>query len=234
MIKFFRKIRRRLLTERKTRKYFLYAVGEILLVVIGILIAVSINNFKEANDKKEIETQLYHGILADLREDLAEIRDNYDYNEYYLSRYRMGSEIILKDQTKEMVDTLATIASQLTKFSDFKNVQPLYDRLFVSGEHDLISNKAILNDLKRLGALYNHINRLEKDQQEYMYMVLPKISKFVRINPPEVKEPNSLYDYQFHNDIEIFIMIGEEKSTLYSRAISELTDLISRLEELLK
>jgi len=45
MIKFFRKIRRNLLSEGKTGKYFKYAIGEIILVVIGILIALSINNW---------------------------------------------------------------------------------------------------------------------------------------------------------------------------------------------
>ena len=44
MIKFFRKIRQRLLSENKFSKYLLYALGEIVLVVIGILIALRINN----------------------------------------------------------------------------------------------------------------------------------------------------------------------------------------------
>jgi len=49
MIKFFRKIRQKLLSENRFSKYLIYAVGEILLVVIGILIAVQINNFNEQN-----------------------------------------------------------------------------------------------------------------------------------------------------------------------------------------
>jgi hypothetical protein len=56
MIKFFRKIRQRLLTENKFSKYLIYAIGEIILVVIGILIALSINNWndyrKERNEEK--------------------------------------------------------------------------------------------------------------------------------------------------------------------------------------
>jgi len=48
MIKFFRKIRQNLLSEGKTGKYFKYAIGEIVLVVIGILIALSINNWNES------------------------------------------------------------------------------------------------------------------------------------------------------------------------------------------
>ena len=47
MIKFFRKIRYNLMEQNKTGKYFKYAIGEIVLVVIGILIALSINNWNE-------------------------------------------------------------------------------------------------------------------------------------------------------------------------------------------
>ena len=53
MIKFFRKIRQRLLTENRLGKYLLYAIGEILLVVIGILIALSINNWNEERKNEE-------------------------------------------------------------------------------------------------------------------------------------------------------------------------------------
>jgi hypothetical protein len=53
MIKFFRKIRQDLLSKRKTGKYFKYAIGEIVLVVIGILIALHINNWNETNKSRE-------------------------------------------------------------------------------------------------------------------------------------------------------------------------------------
>ena len=47
MIKFFRKIRQKLLSENKFSKYLIYAIGEIILVVIGILIALQFNNYNE-------------------------------------------------------------------------------------------------------------------------------------------------------------------------------------------
>ena len=56
MIKFFRKIRQILLSEGKTGKYFKYAIGEIILVVIGILIALQINNWNEQR-KENIKEQ---------------------------------------------------------------------------------------------------------------------------------------------------------------------------------
>ena len=65
MIKFFRKIRQNLLSEGKTGKYLKYALGEIILVVIGILIALQINNWNELR-KDEIKEQV---ILKQLQED---------------------------------------------------------------------------------------------------------------------------------------------------------------------
>ena len=68
MIKFFRNIRKNLLTEGKTTKYFKYAVGEIILVVIGILIALQINNWNENKRyKKEIRTKI-QAVLLDMRQ----------------------------------------------------------------------------------------------------------------------------------------------------------------------
>ena len=56
MIKFFRKIRQKLLTENKLSKYLIYAIGEIILVVIGILIALSINNWNEDRNNRKLIT----------------------------------------------------------------------------------------------------------------------------------------------------------------------------------
>ena len=69
MLKFFRRIRQQLLSENKFSKYLLYAVGEIVLVVIGILIALSINNWNEDRKRKKEEKDLYVQIIKDLDED---------------------------------------------------------------------------------------------------------------------------------------------------------------------
>ena len=55
MIIFFRKIRQRLLTENKFSKYLLYAIGEIALVMIGILLALQVNNWNEDQKIKRQE-----------------------------------------------------------------------------------------------------------------------------------------------------------------------------------
>ena len=62
MIKFFRKIRQNLLMENKTGKYFKYAIGEIVLVVIGILIALSINNWNQTLKNRKAEKQILESL----------------------------------------------------------------------------------------------------------------------------------------------------------------------------
>jgi hypothetical protein len=73
MIKFFRKIRYDLLEKNKTGKYFKYAIGEIILVVIGILIALQINNANENRKTTETKKEYYRQILLDLDKEIDNI-----------------------------------------------------------------------------------------------------------------------------------------------------------------
>jgi hypothetical protein len=69
MIKFFRLIRKKLLSENRLGKYLLYALGEIVLVVIGILIALQINNWNEDKKDRKLERQYLIGLTNDLQID---------------------------------------------------------------------------------------------------------------------------------------------------------------------
>ncbi len=69
MLRFFRLIRRKLIEEENTRKYIWYALGEVFLVVIGILIALQINNWNEGRKRVLSESRLLETILKDLQVD---------------------------------------------------------------------------------------------------------------------------------------------------------------------
>ena len=73
MIKFFRKIRQNLLSEGKTGKYLKYAIGEILLVVIGILIALQINNRNELSKLDDKRQVYFDQLLIDIANDTTYI-----------------------------------------------------------------------------------------------------------------------------------------------------------------
>ncbi|WP_417236917.1 DUF6090 family protein [Bizionia paragorgiae] len=81
MIKFFRKIRQNLLSENKFSKYLIYAIGEIVLVVIGILIALSLNNWNENLKSIKEEKEILNNIYKDLSTDSIQF-------DYYESQFQ--------------------------------------------------------------------------------------------------------------------------------------------------
>ena len=74
MIKFFRKIRQNLIIQGKTGSYLRYAIGEIILVVIGILIALQVNDLNELRKQNNFEIEVLKEIRTNLKADLVEIR----------------------------------------------------------------------------------------------------------------------------------------------------------------
>jgi hypothetical protein len=76
MIKFFRKIRQKTLTENKFGKYLTYAIGEIILVVIGILIALQINNWNENQKKSILENQYLIRLKEEAKWNIQQIEEN--------------------------------------------------------------------------------------------------------------------------------------------------------------
>lgn len=70
MIHLFRKVRRKLLAENRKGKYALYAIGEIVLVMVGILLALQIDNWNEARKDRSTEGKYMERLLHDLQNDM--------------------------------------------------------------------------------------------------------------------------------------------------------------------
>ena len=84
MIKFFRKIRQNLLSEGNTGKYLKYAIGEIILVVLGILIALSINNWNTKENERELEIKYLNQIKSSLENSELNLTESIDRNKEIL------------------------------------------------------------------------------------------------------------------------------------------------------
>ena len=105
MIKFFRKIRRNLLSQGKTGTYFKYAIGEIILVVIGILIALKINTWQMEKDDRKTEISLLKNIKSDLENDIREYRS---VREFKLAQNEAAVRLLdyMIDRSRPLRDTV--------------------------------------------------------------------------------------------------------------------------------
>ena len=104
MIKIFRKIRQQLLIENKFSKYLIYAIGEIVLVVIGILIALSLNNWNQWQQQREKETI----ILNDLKENLESNIQLLENEMKHIKRCNQSGELIYQLVKNENTNGLIT------------------------------------------------------------------------------------------------------------------------------
>lgn len=75
MLKFFRRIRQKLIFEGNLKKYLIYAAGEVLLVMIGILLALQVNKWKEQRKAKKQEFLLLKQLQIDMKSNLDRIVD---------------------------------------------------------------------------------------------------------------------------------------------------------------
>ncbi|MFC2148991.1 DUF6090 family protein, partial [Bacteroidota bacterium] len=107
MIKFFRRIRQQLLTENKFSKYLLYAIGEIVLVVIGILIALSINNWNEENKRNSLKSTYIKSLKSDLENDIIFLNSEIESLQNDLSKSESFSTRL--SSSKATIDTLVKI-----------------------------------------------------------------------------------------------------------------------------
>ena len=211
------------------KEWYRYLI-EILVVILGIMGAFTLESWRDSQKEQRLKNELYGDFVQELQKDLEEIKGNADFNKNYLKLYRRASEIMLNDPQMKKADSVGIIAMGLMEFSDFQKSGSAYEVLSNSGKLDLIDNKSILYQLQDISMLYNYINRLETNQETLIFEVVPQIFEFISITPFEIKQPKSLYSYQFNNVFQIYIRLGEEKDGLYKEAEEKLNKLIKAME----
>ncbi|NNC50520.1 MAG: hypothetical protein HKO01_08315 [Flaviramulus sp.] len=146
MIKFFRKIRYDLMEKNKTGKYLKYAIGEILLVVIGILIALSINNWNQ----KRLEINQEKITLSNLNEEFQDNLRDLDSINAKLSNTIANMENLFamfnKEESQYASTTLDSIISKVLTSPTWKPSEFVLNDLKNSGGLSKLRNK----ELKKL------------------------------------------------------------------------------------
>ena len=157
MIPFFRKVRKKLADDNKPIKYLRYAIGEIVLVVIGILIALQLNNYndyqKTITNEQEVLKSLEKEIIENIDQlNKSKIRDKIFFN--------TASEVILK--LKQGKDTFTTkeISDCFNYVSNSVN-SPVLDMIVMSNSNLLVKRKYLIEEFRNLQYNYSMIGEQE-------------------------------------------------------------------------
>lgn len=247
MIKFFRKIRQKLLTENKLSKYFIYAVGEIFLVVIGILIALQINNWNESNKQSQKQIELLTSLRNEVNTDINYMSREDSLYSIIEDKFKIGINLFFEARNISDIDSVNQFTPQL--WNDFTINQNTYNEMVNSGDMYKISNRQLQENIVKyyLNAEENryYLREIIKELS-HLYVKTPDINPYKLIisqirnpkiditsidttwinNPssPTYQAVFSLFDRNQKNNIEY-------RRNVYSRMISDAKNLLVKINE---
>ena len=172
MIKFFRRIRFDLMEKNKTRKYLKYAIGEIGLVVIGILIALQINTWNELRKERQSEIKYFQSLKLDLETDLV----NLDF--IMEDRQKKGSSAVqlLSLEPPKSVAQLKVFDSLLGNVFGWTSFTPrtnTLDELISSGSLNKIKNDSVklylLSNREKNEKITLYRAHMRREYEQYLY-----------------------------------------------------------------
>ena len=146
MIKFFRSIRKNMIKENRTSKYLLYAIGEIVLVVIGILIALSINNWNEEQKENNQKLFILNKLGVDIKTDIFTIKEEINVNAITITNYKYCLDILsnkIKADKQAFLDKFSNILS----IGHFIQNKTTFNNLISTGKIELIKNQNLSDSI---------------------------------------------------------------------------------------
>ncbi|WP_339629928.1 DUF6090 family protein [uncultured Maribacter sp.] len=228
MIKFFRKIRQKLLTENNFSKYLLYAIGEIMLVVIGIVIALQLNNLNENNKNDIFENEILSQIQENLKSDRLVLK-KVELN--FRKAISSSNKILNAVESQKTEDSIKIWLAEIIQFDRFQPLTNAYEVLKSNGL-DRISNKQLRfligkyydDDALRMIKATNDIELAFNDH--WIPILFEETVEF------EFKKSIELKDYS------VLLKSSKERNILklnrdnYSSGISKISSGISSIEEI--
>lgn len=151
-----------MINDNKVTKYVLYAIGEILLVVIGILIALNINNNNEKNKQRALELHYLKNIKTDLQMNITHLDAYIDTRQKAINS---AKTIIEHYEGKPITDLEAFNVHTVNIYTwrKFNQINNTFQELMNSGNLALISNDSIKNILLNMESLYKEM----KDEEAH-------------------------------------------------------------------
>jgi len=212
--------------QNKTGKYLKYAIGEIVLVVIGILIALSINNWNDKRKSSNLEIKMLQEIKTGLKSDLSDITYNISAHEKILDSQRKIIEWL--DSKEPYKDTLSYHFSVVNNSTVFVSKEAPYEALKEMGVK-LIKNDTLRNKISQVYdldfdyyrqhiSMYNDI--LFKSWKEYNKPYFGA-TLFLFNNPNNRMKPLDINKIRNENDYKYYIKTIKEFNAFYIKRIMQ-------------
>jgi len=161
MLAFFRRIRKSLVTNNRAKKYLLYAIGEIILVVIGILIAINLNNSNQNKVAKNERDNKINKLRQVVYTDSLNLMFTIDYNR---SNIAVIDSLIENLSPNMSINDYRVYANQFARSNmQYRTSIPdltVYNELINSGEFSKIEDKGLKDKITNYYVLFNHFNDL--------------------------------------------------------------------------
>ena len=183
MIKFFNKIRRGSLEESNFSKYLLYAIGEILLVMIGILLALEVSNWNDERKEREIKKSMLAGVLRGLVKDSSDIAFNIRVHSQSLNSQKIVIGWI--EGNSPFPDSLKRHISLCFRFTQFVSQDGPYEILKTTGLR-LITNDTLQEEIS---SLYDVDYDLQDEHEKYYTSLIMKSMQDINQDFFDVSNP---------------------------------------------
>ena len=212
------------------KKYTYYALGEILLVMIGILLALQVNKWNDQRLDRIEELKYYSNLKGDLLQQREDVNGQITYNERHREMFAYALQVSVSGDLTQQDTIMATIP-YLFNYSDYDHGGNLYETLVNSGDISLLENEEIIKGIRGIEGRYSYINRMENIHWE---VIIDYVSSWAtsKIKFAELKavDQEDLYSFEFHNMLILLERIMEEKTMIYNTTIREIDLLIQKLD----
>jgi hypothetical protein len=239
MIKFFRHIRKTLISENKMGKYFKYAIGEIILVVIGILIALSINNWNQQRINIKKEHRYILEIKENLGEDLQNTQNVLAYNKLKLEAIDSAFYYLsLMSKKPHLGKEFSELLPIITNHTLFTPTEVAFNNITSTGNIDILRSHNLRKQISQYysdNMLDGVQNQLVISTQNFLNVLAPKmINKtmmhFITNRDFDVINVNEL---SVHKDPEVlsglFVMLNKTRE--HNKLINQMETKINVLVE---
>lgn len=214
MIQLFKKFRKKLIAEKRLVNYLAYAIGEILLVVIGILLALQFNNKNQDQENTKKERGYLISIVEDIEYQKVILKDM---KKHSIESIEIAKSIIKDyDENKSFtkIDSLNDKLNYLIETYNFPNTNNTYSELVASGQLNLISNKELSVDiinyyLSSQGSFDDVKNNIDNIFYPQVYPTIKQVSQI------------TMYDEDVGEDEDFLLEEYQELQTLINQKLEK-------------